>query len=148
MMVAVLVSGSAAVATLVGMSGEWRDLITIIIMLIPASVGAVSVVWRLPDRAREHEMLSRRFYEIAKKIDLESADPGKVQEWRNEILGAYEDEPAVYHALNALCYNAATKALGYGTDKLQKITFLQYHLRNVVRFRSEDFPFADGKVSV
>ena len=39
---------------------------SIIIMLIPTTVGAISVVWNLTGRARDHEILARRFYQIAK----------------------------------------------------------------------------------
>ena len=60
MMVAVLVSGSSAVAILSGAFGsEVRGggvMLSIIIMLIPTAVGAISVVWNLTDRARDHEI--------------------------------------------------------------------------------------------
>ena len=141
MMVAVLVSGSSAVATLNGLFGdpEISRMLSMIIMLITALCGAISVVWNLTDRARDHEMLARRFYGIAKLIDVEKADKEQIEKWRVEIIGVYEDEPAVFHALNAECYNAATKALGYGSEKFQQVSWHQHLLRNIRRFSPKDF---------
>ena len=142
MMVAVLVSGSSAVAVLSGAFGSEvsSGVVSIVIMLIPTTVGAVSVVWNLTDRARDHELLARRFYQIAKTINVEEADPGQVNKWRMEILGASQEEPAVFYALHAECYNAATRSLGYGEDKLRQISRWRYHLRNWVPFSAGDFP--------
>lgn len=149
MMVAVLVSGSSAVAILSGAFGSGvRDgAVSIIIMLIPATVGAISVVWNLTDRARDHEILARRFYQIAKSINVEEADPEQIENWRTEILSAFQEEPAVFYALHAECYNAATRALGYGDDKLRNISRWRYHLRNWVRFSAGDFPPMRGESS-
>ena len=59
------------------------------------------------------------------------------------MLGIYEDEPAVYHALNAVCYNAVIQALGYDKDKFQQVARWRYHLRNWFRFSAKDFPLVE-----
>ena len=149
MMVAVLISGSGAVAILSGAFGQEvrGSVVSIVIMLIPTTVGAISVVWNLTDRARDHELLARRFYQIAKSINVEEADPERIENWRIEILGASEEEPAVFYALNAECYNAATRAIGFGDDKLRQIARWRYHLRNWVRFSAGKFPPMRGESS-
>lgn len=134
MMVAVVFSGSAAVATLT----EGSTALTVWIMLIPPAIGAVSVVFSLTDRARDHEFLGRRFYQIAQSIDPQHATAERVSQWRVDILSVYEDEPAVYHALNAECYNAASQALG--KKERQRIGPVHHYLRNWRRFSAEDFP--------
>ena len=134
MMVAVLISSSAAVAAL---SGESKVL-SVSIMLLPAVFGAISVVFSLSDRARDHEMLARRFYQTAIMIDPEHATGERVRQWRNDILGVYEDEPAVYHALNAECYNAASQALG--KKEHQQVKEWQHLMRHWRRFSARDFP--------
>ena len=136
MMVAVLISGSSAVWVL---SSE-RHEATMFIMLVPALIGAISVVWNLTDKARDHELLARRFYELARSINVQQADEENIEKWRTEILSIYEDEPAVYHALNAECGNAVSQALGFGTR--QRVTKLQHMLRNWYRFSSKDFPLS------
>ena len=149
MMVAVLVSGSSAVAVLSGVFGPdvAGGVVSIVIMLIPTTVGAISVVWNLTDRARNHELLARRFYQIAKSINVEEADPERIENWRIEILSASQEEPAVFYALNAESYNAATRALGYGDDKLRQISRWRYHLRNWTRFSAANFPPMRGESS-
>ena len=136
MMFAVLISGSSAVAAVASDQEE----ASVFILLVPAVVGAFSVVWNLPNRARDHEFLARRFYDIASSISVDGADPERIETWRNQILLVYKDEPAVYHALNAECRNAASQALGHDTDQFQKVSMLQHHLRNLVRFSPADFP--------
>lgn len=75
-----------------------------------AAASAILVVWRLIDTARDHALMLERFYRIAQGINVEMADEQWVLEWRNEMFRAYGDTGAVYHALNADCYNAATLA--------------------------------------
>ena len=133
MMVAVLISGSAAIVTVTEESVFWTKLI----MLIPAVFGAISVVFRLTDQARDHEILARRFYRIAATIRPEHATADQIHQWRNDILAAYEDEPDTYHALNAECYNAAAQALGKKTQ--QPMQKHHYWLRNLCRFTAEPF---------
>ena len=146
MMVAVLVSGSSAVAILSGAFGPEVSggAVSIFIMLVPTTVGAISVVWNLTDRARDHEILARRFYQIAKSINVEEADSERIENWRIEILGVSQEEPAVFYALHAECYNAATRALGYGEDRFRQISQWRYYLRNWVRFSAGNFPPGKG----
>ena len=113
-----------------------------VLMFIPAIAGAVSIVWNPTHKARDHEMLARSFYGIAKGIDVENTDQKQIEEWRVEILGVYEDEPAVYHALNAECYNAATKALGYDSSRFQQISWWRRIFRHWSHFSASDFPKA------
>lgn len=139
MMFIVVFSGSAAAAIIS------KELLTdspqiILIVLIPTLMGAIDLVWNPARRARDHEVLARRFYWIAKLVDAEQADKDRVREWNISLLSAYEDEPDVFHALNADCYNAATKSLGFGKEKYKKVTRRQRLLRQWVRYTAEDFP--------
>lgn len=52
----------------------------------------------------------------------------------------YKDEPATYYALDALCSNESTRALGYDHKHLQKIAWWKSILRNWVKFSATDFP--------
>ena len=143
MMVGVLVSGSAAIAALneaFGLGAKWAP----VLMLVPTVVGAISVVWGLTNRARDHELLARRFYELAKRINVNQADDEAVEAWRVGILDIRRDEPAVYHALNAECGNAATQALGFNQDEMQRVHWLQHALRHWWRFSAKDFPKHGG----
>ena len=139
MMVAVLISGSAAIATLtetIGLSSAW----TVGLMFVPVVVGALNMVWNLTHRARDHEMLARRFYDLAGRINANRADESAVEEWRADLIGINRDEPAAYHALNAECGNAASQALGHGRDTMQRVRWWQQALRHWWRFSPKDFP--------
>ena len=148
MMVAVLISGSAAVVSLnsvFGLGPEW----TTVLMLIPVVVGAIDVVWGLTHKARNHEFLAHRFYDLEKRINANLADDNLVDEktvaeWRIEMIEIFKDEPAPYHALNAECGNAASQALDYGENEMQQIGWWQHLLRNYWRFSPKDFPKHDS----
>ena len=116
MMVGVLISGSAAAASLnAGLGTAWAT----VLALIPAVVGAVSVVWNLTHTARDHELLARRFYDLAKRIVVHEANAATVDRWRAEMLDLWGDEPATYHALNAECHNAVAQAIGADTGAVE-----------------------------
>ena len=142
MMTIVLISGSSAVAALNGAFGaDAEDAITLtIVMLVPTVIGAISVAWNITDKARDHEMLARRFYRIARTITVEKADQEHVKGWQADILAVYEDEPAVFHALNAECYNAATTARIRSPKELLRVKWHHHLLRNWRRFSQKDFP--------
>lgn len=139
MMVIVVFSGSAAAAVIS------KDLLTvspqiILIVLLPTLMGAIDLVWNPSGRARDHEVLAKRFYWVSKLVDVEQADKDRVREWNNSLLSAYEDEPDIFHALNAECYNAATKALGIDKRKHKVIGRWPRLFRQWIRYTAEDFP--------
>ena len=135
MMVGVLISGSAAAASLnTGLGTAWAT----VLALIPAVVGAVSVVWNLTHKARDHELLARRFYDLEKRIVVHEATAATVDRWRTEMLDIWGDEPAAYHALNAECHNAVAQAIGAG--EMQRVRWWHHRLRHWVRFSPTSFP--------
>lgn len=147
MMVIVVFSGSAAAAIIS------KQLLTdspqiILIVLIPTLMGAIDLVWNPSGRARDHEVLARRFYWVAKLVDVEKADQDQVREWNNSLLSAYEDEPDIFHALNAECYNAATKALGVDKKKYKTIGWWPRLFRQWIRYTAEDFPTRERNESL
>ena len=68
-------------------------MLTAIIMLVPTLVGAITVVWRPTNRARDHEMLSRKYYGIAKEIDVENADQEKIKKCARKCWGSMKTNP-------------------------------------------------------
>ena len=137
MMVGVLISGSAAAASLnTGLGTAWAT----VLALIPAVVGAVSVVWNLTHTARDHELLARRFYDLATRIAVHEATAATVDRWRAEMLDIWGDEPATYHALNAECHNAVAQAIGADTGEMQRVRWWHHRLRHWVRFSPTSFP--------
>ena len=140
LMVVVLLSGSAAVALLNEALGVNDTVVLTVTMLIPTLIGAFSAVWNLTSRARDHEILARRFYQVYRSVETEQASPKRIRSWKSEILGIYEDEPAVYHALNAECYNAVTRARYSKPSQLQRVKWYHHVLRNWLHFSAKEFP--------
>lgn len=141
MMAFVVLGGSAAVAMLSQELLVDSSFWLIFVMLIPTLVGATDLVWNPSGKSRDHEILARKFYWVARTIDIENADGAKVKEWQNNLLSAYEDEPDVFHALNAECYNAATKARGFKEkERYKEIKWWQRLTRHWIRYTPEQFP--------
>ena len=82
-------------------------------------------------------------------IDVQEANKENVRQWNINMLDAYEDEPDVFHALNAECYNAATKALGHkGAEYYKEISWWQRRFRHWIRYSPKDFQLQDAKQQV
>lgn len=139
MMVGVLLSGSGVVVSLNSTFG-WGSEITTGMALFTALVGAVDVVWGLTHKARDHEVLFRRFFDLAKRIRPHEADAESFSEWRSNIMEIFADEPATYYALNAECHNAVVQSVGAPREQMQKIGFWPRRLRNLVRYTAVRFP--------
>ena len=136
LMTLVLVSGSAAILAL--MQGIPAFFIGAV-MAVPALIGAIEAVWNLSGAARDHANLARSFHELSGTITYGKPTEQNLNEWRRRISSLYGDEPSVFHALNAECYNAATKALYHDEKPLFHINWFQHLLRNVWRFSEKSF---------
>ena len=137
MMAAVVASGGIA---LLFASPEGL-LFSKIVMSIPIVVGAIEASWSLARQTHVHSDLERRYREIKNSIDWKRASEEAVEEWKARIEQVDNSAPkSVYHALNAVSYNAATQAVGLGEDYFQRISWWRRLLRNWVRFSANDFP--------
>lgn len=104
--------GSAAAAKAFGLGGPSTE---ILIGFFVAAVGALQLVYDWSSKARTHEFLQRRFYEVLAKI--EEADSGviskgELQRFNAELIRIYADEPPTLRALDAVAYNEALDSLG------------------------------------
>ena len=78
-----------------------------------AVLAAVDLVFGLSHRARDHEMLFRRFCDLAAKIRVADApDRKNYNLWRKERVDIEKDEPPIYAALEADCDNETRRAWG------------------------------------
>jgi hypothetical protein len=103
----VVMSGTAAVANL-----------QILDPRIPAAgaaaIGALQLVFDFHGRARTHELLQRKYYDLLADIDLVLAPEGEqLTRWQAALNRIYADEPPPMRALDAIAFNAACRNLGY-----------------------------------
>ena len=116
----------------------WHAILGTIITLI----GALQLVFDFSGRARTHEILQRRYYDLLGSIE-ECVDPDA--EVRTKIMGQIArisgEEPPIYRALEALTYNEATDAL-YGKDAAHErctVKWCQSITRNHLHWNGADF---------
>ena len=99
----VIVSGSASFAQIAGHPDVFGAL--------AAACGAIDLLWGVSDKARDHEMLHRRFMDVLIRIK-QIAEPSA--EWarqiHTELSAIYADEPPAYRVLNADCHNQVAQA--------------------------------------
>ena len=80
-----------------------------------AVLAAIHLVWGLSNRARDHEILFRRFSDLAIKIRSEEATSESYASWKKERISIETDEPPIFKALEADCDNEVRHA--WGRDK-------------------------------
>jgi hypothetical protein len=125
----VILTGSAAFGKVLG-EPEWFG-------LAAAVLGALELVFGFSQRAKDHQLLHRRFTDLA-------ADLLKLGEPTAQAVAALEarrldieaDEPPVYWALEADCYNEVTIAWGRESHGLARMTLFRSLLKNWWRFES------------
>ena len=100
-----IISGSAAFADMSNYFGGMAAIFT-----------AINLVWGLSHRARDHEILFRRFSELAISI---RTMPEETKETYDKLIerriDIEADEPPIYWASEADCYNEVCHA--WGKDK-------------------------------
>lgn len=116
-MFAVVVTGSAGAAGFFG-SPEF-------FALVAAVLGALDLVFAFSVKAQQHELLFKRFSILAKEIRSNSSPTeGDYQNWVNNRLDIESEEPTVYWAVEASCYNEVVVAWGRETSvELNRLGF-------------------------
>jgi len=110
LMLGVILAGSASVADVIPSYPK-------VLGLIIALFGASDLVFGLSDKARDHDFLMRRFCHLM--ADMRScSEPTRahVDRWQVERIQIEADEPATYWALEAACFNEATRAFDRNRD--------------------------------
>ena len=102
-----ILSGSAAFAEFMDMSQYFGAM--------AAVFPAINLVWGLSHRARDHEILFRRFSELAISIRTEANTEESYAKWQRKRIEIEADEPPIYWALEADCDNEVRHA--WGRDK-------------------------------
>lgn len=110
-----IILGTAVVAEAAGSFGmrvDWLGLAT-------AIAGTFQLVFDFAGRARTHELLQRRYYDLIAAIRRKPmANETEIADWNGVITLIYGDEPPVEPVGNALAYNAASNTLGAEAGEL------------------------------
>ena len=113
----VIVGGAASVtqALQASAAGPWMVGIAITV------VGALQLVFDFAGRARSHEILQRRYYDLLGRIEETGEAPDAARAaFASEVARIAGEEPPTYRALDAIAYNEALDALHGGGAGHQK----------------------------
>lgn len=83
-----------------------------LLAVITASIGALQLVFGFGSRARDHEFLQRRYYDLLAEIEEFGADENRIPGWCATLSRISGDEPPNRLLPEAQAYNAAASALG------------------------------------
>jgi len=109
---------------------------------VAALAGALQLVFDFGVRARTHEFLQRRYFEITAQIsNMSTPSEADINRWDSELQRLYSEEPPPMRALDAIAYNEACESLGYSSGKRVKITWYQSLLRQFYPFHESEFPW-------
>jgi hypothetical protein len=139
MLIAIL-SSTAIVADLAHTLPFW---ITLAFAGLLAVTAAADLVVGYSRAASDHHELARRFVDLT--VRARTADGTALMECEDERLRIERDEPPIFWALEADCYNEALRARD-GLDKpgyLRVVPTWMAWLKNLIRFESVDFPHRD-----
>jgi hypothetical protein len=139
-MLAIALLGSAAVA-------KWENSIALldipanaILGLLTAMIGALDLVYAPAIRAGEHERLHRRFTELAIAIKR-CVQPTELDlsKWEAERLIIEADEPPIFWAVDADCFNETARLLGQTKEPFNIVGWWRRPLKHFIRFEGQNF---------
>ncbi|WP_126010598.1 hypothetical protein [Georhizobium profundi] len=106
-----------------------------------ALIGALQLVFDFSGRARLHETLQRRYFELMADIEC-ALDPQQADcaNWRAKLTRIAGDEPPVMRALDAVADNQATGALLGATKPRLQISRWEHFSRNFCAHENKTFP--------
>jgi hypothetical protein len=107
---------------------------------IAAAGGAFQLVFDFGVRAREHEFLQRRYYELIATMS-EKTEPtvDDLATWEADLNRLYSEEPPPMRALDAIAYNAAVESLG--KDKRIEVRWYHTLFAQIWQFNQSEFPY-------
>lgn len=107
---------------------------------IAAVLGALSLVFDLGNKARDHHDLCRRFSNLL--AEVLGKDRPSVQDfdaWRKQRLQIEADEPPVYWVVEAECYNEILYAWGRPRERSLYVSLWRRMMKHFCRFESAEF---------
>ena len=103
---------------------------------IIAAISIFDLVFRFDESARKHDDLYRRCKELQAKIALSNEAQSAELELEAQLI--WKDEPPIYWALYAMCWNQIADKYA-NQDYEKKVGFVRCLLSNYVQFAPQDF---------
>lgn len=132
----VILAGAAAVGDIgatFGIDAKW-------LAAIATFFGTFQLVFDLSSRARVHEFLQKRFFELAAEVEEAGAEAeARIAKWEAALRRLYSEEPPPMRVLNEVAHNAAMTSMGRSHEDLVVIPWWQTLLKNVWAFNGTTF---------
>ena len=112
----------------------------IVLGIAITTVAALQLVFRFSNRANDHAMLQKQYYNLVADI-LSVTEPTceNVAEWRGELHKNYGAEPPTMYALNAVAYNQAVAHFGHKDTSELKVNRWQNFTKNIFSHQGTTF---------
>jgi hypothetical protein len=136
--VIILGAGVAAnIATQLKIDGRWLEFGVVLL-------ATAQLVFDFGGRARTHEFLQKRYYEMLSEMEADNIESQEVKaKWSGKLLTIAADEPLTMRALDALAYNKAVDALVSDVAAAQSyrlhVGWWQRRLRQFIAFDGAQF---------
>ncbi|MER9638348.1 hypothetical protein [Mesorhizobium sp. M0228] len=113
-----------------------------LLAFVATMAGLFQLVFDFGGKARTHEFLQRRFYELTADIaEAEKPTTAKVRDWEATLNRLYAEEPPPMRAMDAIAYNAAAESLGSDKSKRIDVTWWQSLNRHWYAFNGASFDY-------
>ncbi len=109
---------------------------------LAALIGAANLAFDPAGRARLHEALQRKAYELGAEVGgVIEPTPQQCAEWRSKLHKIYAEEPPPKRALDAVVYNATLSGRRENPDDdLIVISLSQRAFKQILPFQNAKFP--------
>jgi hypothetical protein len=136
----IVAAGTGAVVNVGQLAGIPID--AAVFAFLAALAGLLQLVFDVGGKARIHEFLQRRFYEVVADVaEQPDADEKVLAKWQATLSRLYAEEPPPMRALDAIAYNAAVDSLGYPAAKRLVVKWYHSLMRNVLPFNGASFDY-------
>ncbi|MBT9370304.1 hypothetical protein [Rhizobium sp. CSW-27] len=138
---AVIVGGTAYAADI----AKGNTNATLLLGMITAVIGALQLVFDFGGRARDHQLLQKRYYDVLAAIEENRApNLDDCARWKAELTRIYADEPPTLRALDAIADNQATAAIMGARKPRLHVTFYESMTRHIFMHNSGTFHVNEG----
>jgi len=128
-----VVFGSAAIG---GALKEGFASVAVVAGALVTFFSAVNLVVGTVRKARIHEDLGRRFFDLEREIvQAGDYDEEMLRRLTGKRLVIEADEPPILKVLDCVCHNELARAMGYDQEQMMKIGSIQRLLRHFFDFR-------------
>jgi hypothetical protein len=139
---AVVASGSVGFISFIGVWAQKVGVGPEAFGALAALIGAANLAFDPAGRARLHEALQRKAYELGAQVDgVVEPTPQQCAEWRSKLHLIYAEEPPPKRALDAVVYNATLSGRRENPDDdLVVISLAQRTFKQMLPFQNAEFP--------